>query len=286
MEETPLVGIGLLVYNGMPYVAQALDSLLAQTYTNFKLIISDNASTDGTGELCEKYAAKDARIQYIRQDHNLGQIENTNVALKNIVASAEFCMFAAFDDVYEPEFIERCMERLTGDPDAAMAFSGQLSFFWKSGRVIPRDPRFYFPSEKDIYKRLKQFILFYSHDGRNVCMYGIWRRKIIAHERFRFRFEDDVSFSLRNLSRGYFLLADGVLFKKGAVSDDMIALSEKPFSVRNITQGISHRFERCRTEFSNMAFLIGVPVLTVRQKIKLVCWNLFVVGRIFTKVKI
>jgi glycosyltransferase involved in cell wall biosynthesis len=56
MEEAPLVSIGLPVYNGMPYVAKALDSLLAQTYGNFKLIISDNASTDGTGDLCRNSA--------------------------------------------------------------------------------------------------------------------------------------------------------------------------------------------------------------------------------------
>ena len=69
-ESSPLVSIGMPVYNGEEYISQAIDSLLAQTHTNFELIISDNASTDGTWEHCQQYAAKDTRIQLYRNEEN------------------------------------------------------------------------------------------------------------------------------------------------------------------------------------------------------------------------
>src|SRR5205807_9176893 len=68
----PLLSIGLPVYNGVAFLAQALDCLLTQTFSAYELIVSDNASTDGTAELCRQYAARDARIRYIRNDRNVG----------------------------------------------------------------------------------------------------------------------------------------------------------------------------------------------------------------------
>src|SRR5438128_542667 len=75
---TPRVSIGLPVYNGERYLRLALDSLLSQTFTDFELIISDNASTDGTTEICRAYAARDARIRYSRLEHNIGGSPNFN----------------------------------------------------------------------------------------------------------------------------------------------------------------------------------------------------------------
>ena len=70
----PLVSIGMLVYNGEMHIRQALDSLLAQEYENFELIISDNASTDRTQDICLEYAARDERIRYYRNETNMGAL--------------------------------------------------------------------------------------------------------------------------------------------------------------------------------------------------------------------
>ena len=78
MTSAPRLSIGLPVFNGENYLAEAIDTLLAQTYTDYELIISDNASTDGTREICEKYAAKDERIRYLRQPRNIGAAPNHN----------------------------------------------------------------------------------------------------------------------------------------------------------------------------------------------------------------
>jgi glycosyltransferase involved in cell wall biosynthesis len=72
MTAQPRLSIGLPVYNGEEYLAESLDALLGQTYEDFELVISDNASTDGTQELCRKYAARDSRIRYLRLPRNIG----------------------------------------------------------------------------------------------------------------------------------------------------------------------------------------------------------------------
>ncbi|HEY9297142.1 MAG TPA: glycosyltransferase, partial [Phormidium sp.] len=80
-RNKPLVSIGMPVYNGDRYLRLALDSLLAQDYENFDLIISDNASTDKTQEICLEYAAKDSRIRYYRNQVNVGASENFKVVV-------------------------------------------------------------------------------------------------------------------------------------------------------------------------------------------------------------
>ena len=66
---TPRVSIAVPVYNGERYVAQALDSLLAQTYTDFELVIVDNCSTDGTEDICRSFASRDQRVGLLPGRH-------------------------------------------------------------------------------------------------------------------------------------------------------------------------------------------------------------------------
>src|SRR3954470_9957348 len=74
----PLITIGLPCYNSEKYLVQSIESLLSQTYGNFVLIISDNASTDRTEEICRRYAAADARVRYVRNPVNIGMSGNFN----------------------------------------------------------------------------------------------------------------------------------------------------------------------------------------------------------------
>ena len=93
----PVVSIGMPVYNGEKYIREALDSLLTQTFTDFELIISDNASMDGTEEICQKYAAKDSRIRYVRQSENRGAMANFQFVLDE--ARGKYFMWATHDDL-------------------------------------------------------------------------------------------------------------------------------------------------------------------------------------------
>lgn len=109
-QITPRVSIGMPVYNGEKYIRDALDSLLNQTFSDFELIISDNASTDRTEEICGEYASRDSRISYFRQTENNGAITNFQFVLDH--ASGEFFMWAAYDDLWSDGFIENAVGSL------------------------------------------------------------------------------------------------------------------------------------------------------------------------------
>lgn len=121
LSSLPRLSIGLPVYNGERFVAEALESLLGQTYKDFELIISDNASTDGTAGICLRYAEQDSRIRYVRQPRNIGLIPNHDFVLEE--ARGELFKCAAYDDLYGRELLERCVEALDADPAAVLAHS-------------------------------------------------------------------------------------------------------------------------------------------------------------------
>lgn len=120
MGAKPLVSIGLMVYNGGRFLRGTLDSLLSQTFTNFELIISDNASTDETSAISVEYAARDPRIRYYRAERNMGAGWNTRRVVS--LATAKYFKLAAHDDRCEPAFLERCVEALERDPKLVLAY--------------------------------------------------------------------------------------------------------------------------------------------------------------------
>jgi glycosyltransferase involved in cell wall biosynthesis len=119
-QQAPAVTIGMPVYNGARYIEEALDSILNQTYRDFELLISDNASTDATEEICRRYAAADSRITYSRNDRNLGATANYNRVIH--LARGRYFRHAAHDDVLAPTNIERCVAVLDAEPDVALVY--------------------------------------------------------------------------------------------------------------------------------------------------------------------
>lgn len=113
--------IGLPVYNGARYLAEALESLLGQTYGDFELIISDNASTDDTSAICHRYAAIDARVRYVRQPRNVGCAANHRFLVEQ--CRTELFKWAASDDIYARDLVERCVALLDAHPEAVLAHS-------------------------------------------------------------------------------------------------------------------------------------------------------------------
>jgi glycosyltransferase involved in cell wall biosynthesis len=119
--HAPRLTIGLPVHNGEAYLAEALDALLGQTYTDFELIISDNASSDATETICRDYAARDPRIRYLRQPRNIGAIPNHNVVFAE--SHTELFKWASDDDLYARDLVERCVAALDEHPEAVLAHS-------------------------------------------------------------------------------------------------------------------------------------------------------------------
>ena len=114
-NRIPAVSIGLPIYNGELSIRAALESLLAQTFTDFELIISDNASTDATESICREYAATDPRINYFQHEKNQGATANFQFVLDQ--ARGEFFIWAACDDVRSPDFISVNLDFLRNNPD-------------------------------------------------------------------------------------------------------------------------------------------------------------------------
>ncbi len=115
MAVVPIISIGMPVFNGAQFIQNALDSLLSQTVTDFELIISDNASTDETENICRKYAEQDSRIRYVRQPRNMGSAFNFKFVLDE--ARGEYFLWAACDDVRSPDFIEVNFRFLSEHPE-------------------------------------------------------------------------------------------------------------------------------------------------------------------------
>jgi glycosyltransferase involved in cell wall biosynthesis len=119
MSSSPLVSVGLFVYNGERFLEESLNSILNQTFTDFEVIISDNASTDRTGEIAEAYAKRDDRIRYHRNEKNMGAGWNARRVYE--LAARKYFKWAAVDDLIEPDFLRQCVEVLESDPGCVLA---------------------------------------------------------------------------------------------------------------------------------------------------------------------
>jgi len=109
----PRVSIGLPVYNGENYLREAVDSILSQSFEDFELIISDNASTDATEQICRAYAAKDQRIRYYRNSTNVGAAKNFNRVFE--LSSGQYFKWAAHDDILTKDYLSKCVATLDQD---------------------------------------------------------------------------------------------------------------------------------------------------------------------------
>lgn len=114
------LSIGMPVYNGERYLEQAVESILSQTYRDFELIISDNASTDKTAEICARLAKRDPRIRAVRNEQNQGAAANFNRVFE--LASGEYFKWACADDLAEPMLVERSVAVLDARPDVVLCY--------------------------------------------------------------------------------------------------------------------------------------------------------------------
>jgi glycosyltransferase involved in cell wall biosynthesis len=118
--DRPTVSVGLPVYNGERYLEESIDSILAQSFTDFELIISDNASTDRTEGICRRYAAADARVRYHRNERNIGGAPNHRRVFS--LARGRYFRWAAHDDVCDRQLLARCVEVLERCPEAVLSY--------------------------------------------------------------------------------------------------------------------------------------------------------------------
>jgi glycosyltransferase involved in cell wall biosynthesis len=125
VNAAPRLSIGLPVYNGENYLAESLDALLGQSYEDFELIISDNASTDGTADICRRYGKQDSRIRYVRQPRNIGLSPNHNFVFQR--SRGELFKWASADDLYARDLLQSCVAALDEHRDVVLAHAWEAA---------------------------------------------------------------------------------------------------------------------------------------------------------------
>jgi len=129
----PRVSVGMPVYNGERFLPQAIESVVTQTFADLELVISDNASTDATADICRAYARRDRRIRYFRNATNIGAARNFNRAFQ--LSLGEYYKLANADDVSAPELVENCAAVLDTHPEVVLCYA-QTTLIDEDGVVI------------------------------------------------------------------------------------------------------------------------------------------------------
>jgi len=237
--------IGMPVYNGERFIAVALESLCRQNYKDWKLLISDNCSSDATESICKGFARKDSRISYVRQPENLGGTANFKFLLEQ--ADSEYFMWASADDVWDPDFLNICIGNLEKNGHFGMSFSGIINID-SYGRVVRECPTLPSLSGNAGYKTIYRYLKDPEIMGKANLIYSVYRLEICREAMAVCPLEDfwgsDMCFVLAALTRGGILIDQRVLFKKRLVreDDDEQALV-KPINVAKPRRGIFPREE-------------------------------------------
>jgi glycosyltransferase involved in cell wall biosynthesis len=169
----PTLSVGMPIYNGEKFVAQAVRSILAQTYRDLELVISDNASTDRTPEICAGFAAQDPRVRIVRNPHNVGAAANFNGVLGQ--GRGRYFKWACGDDWCDPTFAERCITALEQNPDAVLCFS-RVNIVDESGALIQVHSDNLDLRSPDVQERFRHAR---AHDRLLHVLQGVIRRDVL-----------------------------------------------------------------------------------------------------------
>lgn len=131
----PQLTLGLPVYNGENFLREAIESLLAQTFTDFELVICDNCSIDSTPDMCRYYANRDPRVSFHQNDTNLGAAANYNKVVE--LAHGQYFAWVNHDDLWAENCFERCVSRLNYHPSAVLAYARAMMINHHGEEVIP-----------------------------------------------------------------------------------------------------------------------------------------------------
>lgn len=172
----PLVTIGLTAYNGIPWIQPALDSLLAQTWTDFELVISDDGSTDGTRAILRGRAARDPRIRYEENAHRLGWLGNANHVLDR--ARGHWFLLADSDDLWEPTYLETLLKLVRSAPRAVLAFA-DVDLIDTDGRELGRHPGLDAVVQPTPFEQALQFLRMDEGRGKANIIHGLVRRSAL-----------------------------------------------------------------------------------------------------------
>jgi glycosyltransferase involved in cell wall biosynthesis len=209
MTGTPApLTIGLPVRNGARYLGEAIDSIRKQEFTDFEVLVADNASTDETGDIVRAVVEADSRFRYVRHERNIGLIQNWNY----LFAHTDSKLFAwmGADDRSDPRLYDRCVKMLAARPDASGAF-GQSGKIDSEGNMYDLAPE---PARGDHPDPVVRFADFASYTRHQCQMcFAVWRREALAKVRPMMLFPGSDRLLFAELAlRGRFVRDPEVLF--------------------------------------------------------------------------
>ncbi|MCR4313207.1 MAG: FkbM family methyltransferase [Candidatus Roizmanbacteria bacterium] len=265
------VFIGMPAYNGERFLEEAINSLRDQTFIDWKLFISDDASTDETRTICEEFAKKDSRITYFRQEKNIGMFPNFKFLIDK--ADCEYFMWAGQDDLWEKEFLNTCFNNLEEHKGAGFA-SVCTAEIDSLGRTLREIPEFAKLAGKPTIKTITNYILQPEILGKCNIMYSLFRtgiiRKVWSVYPQREEWGSDYQFSLAAVSRFEGIIDNKILFKKrqGGASNPSSIKSDTVGKIRNLGIGNpkNHMFPFGRFRqysLGHMEALRGTPYRTL-----------------------
>jgi len=236
----PKISIGMPVFNGEKFLCKSLDSMLNQTHRNFELIISDNASTDSTSDICKEYSKKDKRIRYFRQKKNMGLQWNYNFVLNK--AKFDYFMWSAVDDIHAPKFIEKNLAVINSRDDLVCSMSKVK--FYGMGKITQKPdkidstyrnfrdkiqetlrPRGMYPISGEYEKKVR----FFLNKSMTWMIFGVYRAEDLRRSSVYEQFVGiDLAMILNLLRRGDVYIVDEVLmdvFNAGISNKGIISYS-------------------------------------------------------------
>lgn len=170
MKERKVV-IGLPVYNGQKYLGAAIESHLSQSFGDFTLVISDNASTDATPEICADYASKDTRIKVLRSPENRGVLWNHRQVMEAIETRDQYFRWAGADDIMEPGLLQTMVEVLDTRPEVE-AVVPETKNINDEGEIIKAAARTLDLQSSDVFERAHNVL---TANYQHVIAYGLLR---------------------------------------------------------------------------------------------------------------
>jgi glycosyltransferase involved in cell wall biosynthesis len=219
-RANPPVAIGIPVYNGERYLGAALASLLDQTFSDFELVIGDNASTDATREIALAAASQDSRVRYLETSENRGAAWNFNRVFH--ATTARYFRWAAHDDLVAPTHLERLVEALDDASPGTVLAQSLTTFIDADGRTTGNWDEGFDASGERASQRLSQLV---RHLIKANILFGLVRRSALERTRMH----------------GAYLSADYVLLSELALLGKFVVVPERLF------------FRRIHPEMSRMA---------------------------------
>jgi len=245
--RAPRVSIGMPVWNGERFLREAVDSLLAQSFEDFELIICDNASTDGTEAICRTYVEQDERIRYHRNDRNIGLQANTAKVLD--LATAPYFMWASHDDVWDASYVSKMVDQLERHDSVVLAGCNAASIDEGGVRRGDFDNRSTY-SPRSTCARARRLICARPEGGHSTLIFGLMRTAVIARMRLA-TFE-----SIRDPNRGRYAWDKIALFR---------LLFEGDFYVSNETLFFHRDVAETRTRGSSWRRSPGMGLARLRR---------------------